>query len=86
MASIRGYSTGFVRAVNSADPKLIGVQLARICIKKNIPVTDVAEYLGVSRQSIYMWFVGRTRPHPNTVLRLRELVKTLKAGTGEMNQ
>lgn len=82
----RGYSTGFIRAVNAASPHHIGVQLGRVCIKKGIPVTDVAEYLGVSRQAVYMWFTGASNPRADTVATLKQLVKTLKLQPNEDSQ
>lgn len=74
----RGYSTGFIRAVNEADVRHVGVQLGRVCIKKDIPITDVAEYLQVSRQSVYMWFLGNVTPRPAMQERMRALAKALK--------
>jgi transcriptional regulator with XRE-family HTH domain len=75
----KGYSRKFAAANKQADQSHIGVQLGRICIDKDIPVPDVAEYLGVSRQAVYMWFLGKSFPHPQMRETLKELVKTLKA-------
>lgn len=55
----RGHSTFFVQDVNDANPFLPGVKLAKRCIALNIPVSDVAAYLGVSRPTVYSWFVGK---------------------------
>ncbi len=74
----RGYSRRFATANKKADQSHIGVQLGRICISKDIPATDVAEYLGVSRQAVYMWFLGKSLPHPRTREALAALIKTLK--------
>ena len=86
MPNKRGYSTGFIRAVNAANPNHLGVQLGRVCIKKNIPVTDVAEYLGVSRQAVYLWFTGATKPRFEKAGVIKQLVKVLKAQSGEDSQ
>lgn len=75
----KGYSRRFAEANKKADQSHIGVQLGRICINKDIPVPDVAEYLGVSRQAVYLWFLGRSMPHPRTRDRLKELVASLKS-------
>lgn len=56
----KGYSTLTVREVEEANPNLLGVKLGRICIKRDIPVKDVAEYFGVSRVTVYSWFRGTT--------------------------
>jgi DNA-binding transcriptional regulator YiaG len=60
----KGYSRNFIDANRTADPFHVGVQLGRICVERDIPVQDIAEYLNVSRQTVYMWFLGRTTPHP----------------------
>ena len=58
MAS-RGYSTLMVQAIYDANPFFLGVKLAKICVRLNIPVTDVAEYLNVSRPTVYSWLNGK---------------------------
>jgi len=75
----RGYSRTFVDANNKADPFHVGVQLGRICIQRDIPVQDVAEHLDVSRQAIYMWFLGKALPHPSKRKVLWELLDRLTA-------
>lgn len=62
--SNKGYSRKFVDANKQADPFHVGVCLGRVCIERDIPIQDVAEYLGVSRQTVYSWFLGLTQPHP----------------------
>jgi transcriptional regulator with XRE-family HTH domain len=57
-----GYSIRLVKLNKEADRKLLGVRLGRQCIKLGIPVAEVARYLGVSRQTIYNWFMGATMP------------------------
>ena len=74
-----GYSRKFIQANKTADQKHIGVQLGRICIDRDIPVQDVAEYIGVSRQAAYMWFLGRSLPHPKMRETIAEVIKTLRA-------
>ena len=75
----RGYSRKFAEANKKADQSHIGVQLGRICIAKDIPVPDVAEYLQVSRQAVYLWFLGKSLPHPIMRETLKDLIKSLKA-------
>ena len=50
-----GYSLKLAELNRKADNRSIGVQLGRVCIKRNIPVTIVAAKLRVSRQTIYNW-------------------------------
>lgn len=70
----RGYTARIVKAVNSADSKSsLGVQLGKFCVSKEIPVSDVAEYFGVSRMTVYMWFVGKWVPrkkHTDKILKI----------------
>lgn len=75
----RGYSRKFADANKKADSSHIGVQLGRICIARDISVPDVAQYLGVSRQAIYLWFLGKSKPHPQMRETLKELVAHLKS-------
>lgn len=48
--------TEFLRHRTARDG--IGTVLAKKCIAANLPSTIVARLLGVSRQSLYMWFRG----------------------------
>jgi hypothetical protein len=74
----RGYSKKFVVANKQADQTHVGVKLGRVCVDRAIPVPDVAEYLGVSRQAVYMWFLGRALPHPDMRMKIIEVTKKLK--------
>lgn len=62
-----GYSAKLVALNQQADRGSLGVRLGRACIKKNIPVSKVAYMLGVSRQTVYNWFVGKRSPQPMMV-------------------
>ena len=79
MSNNKGYSRKFVEANKKADQRHIGVQLGRICILRDIPVQDAAEFIGVSRQAVYMWFLGKSLPHPNMREVLMKLISDLKA-------
>jgi hypothetical protein len=54
----KGYTINVYRANADADPQLLGVQLGRYCIDNNIPVSEVADALGITRATIYNWFSG----------------------------
>lgn len=56
----KGYSSNFVNDVNASDTTKLGVRLGLACIKREIPVTDVAEFFKVSRVTVYSWFCGKT--------------------------
>jgi DNA-binding phage protein len=59
---IYGYSTRLVTLNKEASGHLIGVKLGRECMGRNLPVTQVARELKVSRQTIYNWFCGKGCP------------------------
>ena len=47
----KGYSTLTIREIQEANPTLLGVKLAKLCVDRDIPVVDVAEFFGVDRKS-----------------------------------
>lgn len=55
-----------------------GVALGRFCITKEIPVSDVAEYFGVSRMTIYKWFVGEWLPRKSNAEKISTILKQAK--------
>jgi len=73
----RGYSLQIVRANEQADPSSIGVLLGRACIKKDIPVAEVATFFGVSRMTIYSWFSGAGKPRKLMEEKIRAVLDKL---------
>ncbi len=71
-----GYSARLIALNKEADSKLLGVRLGRICIKRNIPVSTIASKLGVSRQTIYNWFMGANNPQDQSVDAVHDLLKS----------
>lgn len=57
-----GYTIAQVAINKRADGKRLGVKLGRLCMAKDIPVKEVAEYFSVSRITVYKWFSGRSEP------------------------
>jgi hypothetical protein len=57
-----GYSQRVVQTNRKADSKNVGVQLGRFCISREIPVSDVMEFFGVTKQTVYNWFAGKYEP------------------------
>jgi hypothetical protein len=62
---MQGYSIRIAEAIKSADGNLLGVQLGRLCLERDIPVAEIAFTLRVTRQTIYGWFSGTTSPRPS---------------------
>jgi DNA-binding transcriptional regulator YiaG len=63
----QGYSLRLRDLNRRAPSKALGVRLGRMCIKHDVPVTVVAQRMGVTRQTVYNWFAGVTNPQPALV-------------------
>ena len=74
-----GYSYQLVEANKKADGKSWGVVLGRTCINLNIPVSEIAGRLDVSRATIYNWFWGTTIPSRTHCEQIERLLPRLKA-------
>jgi DNA-binding transcriptional regulator YiaG len=66
-----GYTTRIDSLNKKANKFSLGVRLGRVCIKNNVPTSEVAAQLGVSRQTVYNWFIGVHEPND----RLSQLIK-----------
>tara|TARA_R100000664_G_C2718459_1_gene112716 strand:+ start:22 stop:255 length:234 start_codon:yes stop_codon:yes gene_type:complete len=73
-----GYTTRLGSLNKQADGSLLGVKLGRLCIKYEVPVIDVASQLGVSRQTVYNWFMGTHEPKEILTPLIQELIDELK--------
>jgi len=71
-----GYTTRLSRINKQADNASLGVKLGRVCIKREIPVAEVAYQLGVSRQTVYNWFEGTHFPHLDLTDAIEVLLKS----------
>lgn len=68
-----GYTKRLSSLNKQADGSMLGVKLGRVCISKEVSVTEVAYRLGVSRQAVYNWFNGIHEPSEE----LEEIIKKL---------
>jgi transcriptional regulator with XRE-family HTH domain len=59
-----GYTLHLQQRNRQADKRKLGVRLGRYCIRQGVPVAQVVELLGVSRQAVYNWFAGVNEPGP----------------------
>ena len=73
----RPYSDKFLLGLNHADSNHLGVQLAKVCVKSNLPTMYVAESFNVSRMSIHNWFRGKPirKKHQKLILEFMDKVK-----------
>ena len=55
----RTYGDKLLIQLQQADPTLLGVQLGRLCVEANLPVTYICEALEVSRNTVNLWFRGQ---------------------------
>jgi len=61
----------------SSNSTSLGVSLGKLCVTKNIPVADVAEFFGISRQAVYLWFRGQISPSKRHTEKLEKLIYKL---------
>lgn len=73
----RGYRKEVHDEVVSSNSTSLGVSLGKLCVTKNIPVTDVAEFFGISRQAVYLWFRGQVNPSKRHTEKLEKLIYKL---------
>ena len=75
---IRGYTIRIVRANAAADQNGLGVRLGKFCIDKDIPVSHVAKFFGVSRMTIYKWFAGEWIPRSKHTAKIMKTTRKAK--------
>ena len=46
------------KALVKAAPRTLGVRLAKLAIKHDVSVQQIAEKTGASRVTVYSWFAG----------------------------
>ena len=78
MTDSRGYSSRIVETNKYAPTSSPGVMLGRMCIAQEIPVSDVANFFGVSRMTIYKWFKGLEIPRQKQIARIEEVLAKAK--------
>jgi hypothetical protein len=76
-----GYSQHTVLAVQSADTEKLGVLLGKACVANSVPVSVVAEWFKVSRQTVYNWFLGKHDPSEKLVGAIRTFIESLESLT-----
>jgi len=72
-----GYSILLVGKNKAADQKLLGVKLGRVCMKKNITVSETARNFNVSRTTVYNWFCGAYSPHHSLEEKIQNFLNTI---------
>lgn len=72
-----GYSSRLIELNKEADNRLLGVQLGRVCIEKDVSVAEVSEELGVTRQTVYNWFCGANAPRSSQEKTIKEFLQKI---------
>lgn len=78
----RPYSTEFLATLNTMDPENLGIQLAKLCVKANLPTLYIARKLGVSRYTIHSWFRGQKIRNINKI-KVEAFIKEIDKGFNE---
>jgi transposase len=73
-----GYSSRIVQLNKKAKKSNLGVILGRLCIARGVEVAVVAARLGVSRMTIYNWFVGAHEPQAKHEDAINKLLSSFK--------
>ena len=73
-----GYTFGTAKRLKAADGGMLGVQLGRLCVRQDGPVSWVAAELGVSRQTVYNWFFENTVPDEDLAPAIEALIKKIR--------
>lgn len=79
----RPYSDEFLSRLYARDDDNLGVRLAKLCVRANLPSALVAKALGVSRATIHAWFRGQeiqTRRHKLVEAFMRLIEKDSELG------
>jgi len=69
-----GYTRYLIEA-NSEAPDTLGVRLGKWAIKHDVPASQVALEFGVSRQTVYNWFMGKHEPKDYLVKQIRYRIR-----------
>lgn len=75
---MNGYSQRIIRKNEEASVESWGVKLGRACIAKSVSVYVVASMFGVSRTTVYAWFIGIKQPYKKRVPEIQEFINNLE--------
>lgn len=55
----RPYGNKFLIELEKSKLDMLGIKLAKLCVKANLPATLVAKVLNTSSTTVYSWFRGQ---------------------------
>jgi DNA-binding XRE family transcriptional regulator len=73
---MRGYSQIIIET-NQKATETVGTLLGALCISLKYPVSQVAKELNVSRQTVYDWFSGKTKPSKQVEHKVSALINKI---------
>ena len=71
-----GYSANTIQLNKKADGSKLGVALGKAAITLGISVADIALTFGVSRQTVYNWFIGAHDPKEQHEKEIKKLLNS----------
>lgn len=71
----RGFMSTFVNTITKADPEKIGTKLGKYMIDNNVPATEVARRLGVTRATVYYICQSKFYPRPELEAKINDLLE-----------
>lgn len=77
------YSDRIKQVVAAAPDGTLSKKLADICIKTEIPVHIIAQWMGVSRQGVYYWFSGETEIREAKRQKVEKIIQVLEKAYNE---
>lgn len=75
----RNYTQKVLDGMLGAPERGPGVELGRLCVKHDYAVSEVADYLGVTKMTVYSWFYGYRMPRDENLVKVQTLIETLRA-------
>jgi hypothetical protein len=78
----RPYSEIFIRELARADQKNLGIRLANVCVKAQLPALYVSNALNVSRRTMHLWFRGNEVSSLNQA-KVEDFIKEVEADLEE---
>jgi hypothetical protein len=78
----RPYSNRFILGLNKADDRILGIQLAKLCLKANLPIKYVAQGMKTSRQTVHTWFRGGPMKYDNHK-KVKEFMNVVEQGLAD---
>lgn len=73
----RSYSDEFINSTKNSNSTSAGIVLAKLCLKANLPAKYIADFMRVSRMTVYAWFRGGYLREKNLDL-IKDLISILE--------